>query len=325
MTLEGVTNSALTIPGQATPMVAVAMCVQTAVPDAKGHIAPGECGAIWGYYPIFWAALAVACLFGFLVAVHVLQAAVFKKTWCWVIIMATTWEMTAMMFRTLSSRSQQSRGLRLGFLILVLLAPICKGQCIRVYGHRENGMRLPPVSFDPRHALLQYRRRLRLRHGLVAVQLVGGSMATSMAAPHELVIVAFVAPCMIFQVMLLKLEGRPLLLVLYFSLAMITVRNTYRLAEFSGRIRNNSARTTQEAYFYTLEAGPIILGSFGLVLNIGCLYISLLAEWQSRHRQPVADSAPYRGLCLIATQLVPQSCNIVRDGWSVYVNFHFFS
>ncbi|KAK9437014.1 C6 zinc finger domain protein [Metarhizium brunneum] len=81
MTLYSVRNSVLTIPSQATPMVAVAMCVQTAVPDAKGHIAPGECGAIWGYYPILWAALAVACLFGFLVAVHVLQAAVFKKVY----------------------------------------------------------------------------------------------------------------------------------------------------------------------------------------------------------------------------------------------------
>lgn len=77
--LYSVTNSVLTIPSQAIPMVAVAPCVQTAVPDAKGHIAPGECGAIWSYYPIFWAALAVACLFGFLVAVHVLQAAMFKK------------------------------------------------------------------------------------------------------------------------------------------------------------------------------------------------------------------------------------------------------
>ncbi|KID83496.1 C6 zinc finger domain protein [Metarhizium guizhouense ARSEF 977] len=81
MTLDGVTNSALTIPGQAIPMVAVATCVQTAVPDAKGHIAPGECGAIWSYYPSFWAAIAVACLFGFLVAVHVLQAAMFKKVY----------------------------------------------------------------------------------------------------------------------------------------------------------------------------------------------------------------------------------------------------
>ncbi|KFG87950.1 C6 zinc finger domain protein [Metarhizium anisopliae] len=81
MMLDGVTSSVLTIPSQAIPMVAVAPCVQTAVPDAKGHIAPGECGAIWSYYPIFWAALAVACLFGFLVAVHVLQAAMFKKVY----------------------------------------------------------------------------------------------------------------------------------------------------------------------------------------------------------------------------------------------------
>lgn len=79
MTLDGVPNSAVTTPGRTIHMVAVATCVQTAVPDAKGHIAPGECGAIWSYHPSFWAALAVACLFGFLVAVHVLQAAMFKK------------------------------------------------------------------------------------------------------------------------------------------------------------------------------------------------------------------------------------------------------
>lgn len=94
---------------------------------------------------------------------------------------------------------------------------------------------------------------------------------------QELIIVLFVVLCVMFQVQLSSLEGRrscslfnahwgPLLCALYCSLAMITVRIVYRLAEFSSGIRNNSALVTKEAYFYILEAGPMVLAVFSFVV-----------------------------------------------------------
>lgn len=40
--------------------------------------------------------------------------------------MASIWEMTAMLFRTLSSKRQQNEGIYLVFQIFILLAPLCQ-------------------------------------------------------------------------------------------------------------------------------------------------------------------------------------------------------
>lgn len=91
---------------------------------------------------------------------------------------------------------------------------------------------------------------------------------------QELFIVIFVVLCIIFQVQLSRrstfstnTHWKPLLFVLYFSLAMITVRIIYRLVEFSSGIQNISDLVTKEVYFYILEATPMLLAvlSFALV------------------------------------------------------------
>lgn len=48
-----------------------------------------------------------------------------SQRWCWVIIMASIWEMMAFIFRALSTKDQQSSGIYLVFQIFILLAPIC--------------------------------------------------------------------------------------------------------------------------------------------------------------------------------------------------------
>ncbi|OAQ59612.1 RTA1 domain-containing protein [Pochonia chlamydosporia 170] len=293
ITIEGVTNSVLTIPGKTIAIATVPTCIQTAVPDNNGYIPPGECDALWNYYPSFGAALAVACLFGFLVVVHIWQAAMFKKTWCWVIIMATIWEMTAMIFRTLSSKNQQSKGLLLVFQIFILLAPLW----VNAFAYMTFARMVH--YFHPRRSILRMPASIIaivfvfLDIASFAVQLAGGSMASPGSAPdvqqkalhiymlgigfQELIIVLFVVLCAMFQVQLSRLDGGrscslfkahwgPLLCALYFSLAMITVRIVYRLAEFSSGIRKNSALVTKEAYFYILEAGPMVLAVFSFVV-----------------------------------------------------------
>lgn len=76
--IPGVTNSHVNIPAK-TIDLALPTCIQTIEPDANGYVPPGECGAIWNYYPSFAAAMVFAVLFGALTAIHIWQAARHKK------------------------------------------------------------------------------------------------------------------------------------------------------------------------------------------------------------------------------------------------------
>lgn len=78
ITIPGVTDSHVTVPAK-TITLALPTCVQTIEPDANGYVPPGSCGALWNYYPSFAAAIAFAVVFGVLTAVHIWQAARYKK------------------------------------------------------------------------------------------------------------------------------------------------------------------------------------------------------------------------------------------------------
>ena len=128
-----ITVPAITHPADAGPSVSQASrtiaitiptCTMTAVPDQTGHVPPGTCHAYYDYYPSFSAALLFAILFGLLTALHITQAALYKKSFCWVICMAAIWEFGAFFTRTLSTRNQQSAGLVFTSQIFVLLAPL---------------------------------------------------------------------------------------------------------------------------------------------------------------------------------------------------------
>lgn len=128
------------------------------------------------------------------------------------------------------------------------------------------------------------------------IQLVGGSMAgpnASLEAQQrgldlymggigfqQFIILVFVGLCVTFQLQMTRLRTMhgnsskyqnrqscvPLLCTLYIALAMITVRIIYRLTEFSGGLGKGNALTTQEIYFYLLEAAPMLcaLSSFAV-------------------------------------------------------------
>ncbi|GJC77271.1 putative lipid transporter atnI [Colletotrichum liriopes] len=283
ITIPGVTNSHVNIPAK-TIDIAIPTCVQTIEPDANGYVPPGECGAIWNYYPSFVAALVFAVLFGLLTAVHIWQAAKHKKRWCWVIIMASIWETLAFVFRAASSKQQQSDGIYLVFQIFVLLAPIW----VNAFAYMTLGRMI--YFFHPSRSLLHIPAStfaalfVSLDIVSFAVQLAGGSMAgptapaaEQMKAIHiymggiglqEFFILIFVGLALKFQFELQRMEKlvgtqprhwKPLMWALYFSLGMITVRIIYRLIEFSSGHGIDNALITHEAYFYALEALPMFL------------------------------------------------------------------
>ncbi|KAK6206988.1 RTA1 domain-containing protein [Colletotrichum tabaci] len=283
--IPGVTNSHVNIPAK-TIDLALPTCIQTIEPDANGYVPPGECGAIWNYYPSFAAAMVFAVLFGALTAIHIWQAARHKKRWCWVIIMAGIWETLAFVFRAASSRDQQSDGLYLVFQIFILLAPIwvnafaymTLGRMIYFFHPSRSLLHIPASTFAALFVALDIVS--------FAIQLAGGSMAGPTTPPaeqmkaihiymggialQEFFILIFVGLTLKFQFELRRMDGlvgappprrswKPLVWALYASLGMITVRIIYRLIEFSSGHGLENALITHEAYFYALEALPMLL------------------------------------------------------------------
>ncbi|KAF7558761.1 hypothetical protein G7046_g5398 [Stylonectria norvegica] len=287
ITVTGVTQSHVTIPGK-TIAFARPTCVRTLTPDKNGHLPPGTCGAIWDYYPSFAAATVFALLFAALTAVHIWQAAKYKKSWCWVIIMASLWETMAFVFRAVSTKYQMSSGIYLVFQIFILLAPLwvnafaymTLGRMVYFFLPSRSILHIPAATFAAIFVGLDI--------ASFAVQLVGGTKAGPTAPPkdqqnavhiymggiglQEFFILVFVGLCIIFQREITRLDGfgkgvkgffhAPwgiLLSALYLSLALISIRIVYRLVEFSGGLGQDNALTTHEAYFYILEAVPMFL------------------------------------------------------------------
>ncbi|KAH6995832.1 RTA1 like protein-domain-containing protein [Ilyonectria sp. MPI-CAGE-AT-0026] len=293
--IDGVTNSHVTIPAK-TILLTLPTCHQTLKPDKNGYLPPGTCNAIWNYYPSFAAALVFAGLFATMTAVHIWQAARYKKKWCWVIIMASLWETCAFIFRAVSTKAPQSSGVYLVFQIFILLAPLwvnafaymTLGRMVYYFITSQSIFRMPAVTLGAIFVGLDIISFI--------IQLVGGSMAGPGSPPdlqlhavhiymggialQEFFILIFVGLCFAFQRSMSRVDGSSkesasifgspwgtLLCTLYFSLAMITIRIIYRLVEFSGGLGQDNALTTHEAYFYALEAVPMLLaiGAFNIM------------------------------------------------------------
>ncbi|KAK9773421.1 putative RTA1 like protein-domain-containing protein [Seiridium cardinale] len=280
--IPGVTNDHVTIPAE-TINIVIPTCIQTITPDPNGYVPPGTCGALWDYYPSFIAAIVFATIFGILTLVHLWQAAHYKKGWCWVIIMASIWELCAFTFRAISTRFQQSVGIYLVFQIFILLAPLwVNAFAYMTLGRMINFFLIPSRSLFRIPAYVIAAIFVSLDFVSFVIQLVGGSMSgpTSSAedqlrAIHiymggigmqEIFIVGFLCLAVKFQreikrdrnTVVDRKAGLSILYALYFSLTMITVRIIYRLIEFSSGSTDNSL-TRQESYFYALEATPMVL------------------------------------------------------------------
>ena len=95
-----------------------------AIPDRHGSVPVEACNALWPYSPSYAAALTLSTFFGLLTLAHLTLAIVFRKPFCWVIIMASAWETASFILRALGARDQQNEGYVTASQILVLLAPL---------------------------------------------------------------------------------------------------------------------------------------------------------------------------------------------------------
>ncbi|KAJ7276817.1 hypothetical protein C8J57DRAFT_1584124 [Mycena rebaudengoi] len=76
------------------------------------------------YCPSFPAAVLFAALFGLTTILHVIQAIYYRKKFCWVLIMAGTWETGGLCLRVLSVLHPRSEAFGTPSQLLILLAPI---------------------------------------------------------------------------------------------------------------------------------------------------------------------------------------------------------
>ncbi|KAF3921103.1 hypothetical protein AA313_de0208807 [Arthrobotrys entomopaga] len=248
------------------------------------------------YCPNEGAAIFFTVAFGLSAITHVVQAFYYgKKRLCWVISMGAIWETVAFGLRSAATQNPLSDGLGIPSSILIYLSPLLinafaymvLGRMVYYYTAEKKVFGVRAVRLTVIFVWLDIIAFL--------VQLTGASMTVpntdSNATPQDLAdsaktqnigfdvykggigfqlfwIVVFSVLAWRFRMRAVMEEvrgvgvrretnWRHLLVVLYITLGMIMIRIIYRLVEFSGGI--NSTLTRHEAFFYVLEATPMVL------------------------------------------------------------------
>ena len=300
--------------GIAAPSATVAACI-TVTPDRNGYVPLEDCRNEWPYYPSFGAAILFSILFGVTTVTHIVQARLYCKRFCWVIIMAGIWETTGFVLRILSTRNQISMGLYIPEELFILLAPIW----INAFVYMTLGRMV--YYFLPERKVLGITATKLARYFVCmdilsfAVQAVGGSMASGgtnespdavMAGIHvymagiglqEFFIILFVSLAVAFHFRMLFLEKsgalvtvqlnpswRPLLYTVYGALVLITIRIIFRLVQYSAGVLTYIP--THEVFIYCFEALPMLVSLF--LLNFahpGRYLIGPGSEYPKKSRQ----------------------------------------
>lgn len=290
---------------------AAAVACITATPDKNGHVPLEDCRALWPYYPSIAAAALIAAIFGISTFTHIIQAIHYRMRFCWVIIMAGSWETAGFLFRALSAHNQTSLGLYLPGELFILLSPIWINAFDYMLLGRMVYYFLPEQKIFRLHATKFALLFVSLDIVAFLIQLIGGTMASGRhpekletglhiymtgIALQQAFILFFLSFAISFHRRMLKLEcegvldqknkrpWRPLLYTLYASLALITTRIIFRLVEYSAGV--SSPIPTHEAFFYSLEAFPMVLALF--IMNIthpGRTFVGPDADFPKKTRQ----------------------------------------
>lgn len=107
------------------------------------------------------ASILFSILFGFTTIGHVLQAAIYRSSFCWVLIMSAIWQMAAFVIRCISIMNPTDEAIGNVTYCLVLLAPLWTNAfCFMVLARLVH-------MFMPKH------RILRIKGSWLAVLFVG--------------------------------------------------------------------------------------------------------------------------------------------------------
>ncbi|EJT79940.1 RTA1 domain-containing protein [Gaeumannomyces tritici R3-111a-1] len=99
-------------------------CVVYAQRGTNGYLPPTACDARHPYPLDLAPAVAVACLFALLAALHAATAVLTRKTYCWVLVAGATLEAASYALRAAASRDQASLPLAAAHALLARVAPL---------------------------------------------------------------------------------------------------------------------------------------------------------------------------------------------------------
>lgn len=241
---------------------------------------PDSPDALWPYCPSEGAAVLFTVLFFMAMSVHIFLAIKFRKAFCWVLIMGTSWEMAGFGFRVASTQFQQSMAMYVPQLLFILLAPLWINAFVYMLFARL------VYCYDPQQKAIGIRATrlgvLFVCLDIVAfiVQLAGASMLTS-TDPNQLkwgkniymsgigfqesFLLGFSVCVILFHrrngaaaAAQSKLFHRTLY-SMYAALTLITVRIIFRLVEYSQGFDAPIVHT--ESYQYIFDAVPMLFAS----------------------------------------------------------------
>lgn len=268
----------------------------TAVPDRNGYVPVEACNAQWAYSPSFPAAIALAVLFGLLTLAHLTLAITFRKRFCWVIIMAATWETVSFILRALGSRKQQNGGYALGTQLLFLLAPLwinafvymTAGRLIyflhpekKIWSFKAISLGKWFVWLDIVSFIVQGSGGMMLSPEMDEKTMnIGKTIYMSGVGLQQFFIFLFIGLIVKFQLDVQVLERQGLLgagkngkwwkwltYSLYAVLVLITMRIIFRLVEFSAGVDpEKNELPYKESYALGLDAFPMMLALLILVV-----------------------------------------------------------
>ncbi|KAF1811861.1 hypothetical protein P152DRAFT_377881, partial [Eremomyces bilateralis CBS 781.70] len=260
----------------------------TAVPGRYGEVPPDACNSNYFYDPSFGANIAFAALFGLTSLAHIVEACIFKKRFCWVVIMGSLWEVAAFILRALGAWNQQNLGYLIGGNLFFLLAPLWINAFVYMTGARLIHFLVPEkrISFVKASSISKYFIWLDIFSFLI--QGVGGSMLSDTddtggtqttriglivyrvgIGIQELFILGFFAVTIQFHRQTVRLEEmglvspnikwRALTWAMYVVLVLITVRIVFRIVEFSSGVSDDNPLLSHEGFVLCLDALPMVL------------------------------------------------------------------
>ena len=265
------------------------------------RLALSDPNVVWPYCPSYAAAVLFAVLYGLTTFTHLAQAILYRKGFCWVIIMAASWEFAGFAIRAAGTQYQGSLGLFFFQQVLILLAPIWLNAFVYMVFGRMVLYFLP----DQKVAKIKAKRLTLIfvlldvvyvrkflcwsvltRDSSFLVQLGGGSMLSNTDANTiqlgQRLYMSGIGIQLFFFTLFLGLtvhfyrkaqqaesrrqtNWRWLLYVIYAEYVLIAVRIIFRLVEFSAGVDGPVPHT--ESYFFVFDALTILVA---LVLFCMC-------------------------------------------------------
>ncbi|KAH8813021.1 RTA1 like protein-domain-containing protein [Xylogone sp. PMI_703] len=241
-------------------------------------------GTIWSFCASLPASYVFVAAFSLTSIAHILQALLYRKTYCWVIIVSALWQVATYVLRILSIHNAASEGLYAGWFVMIMVAPLwtngfvymIMGRLVWNFSERPRVMGVNAWRFGLYFVAADIITFL--------IQVIGAANAAKNNEPadqilhaihvymvgvgiQECFILVFAAFAIRFHYTLVRArnierkgDAIQLLYAMYIVLILITIRIIFRLIEYSSGI--HSSIPNHEVFQDCLDSLPMFLALF---------------------------------------------------------------